>query len=238
MIITNKFRIEHFRILNNGITLFIIILLLFGNNGFVRAQLDSTARTINPIDIIPAVTLSMAGLITQGKISRKLNESVVHRYPTFHTNAEEYLVWAPGVVSLGLAASGVKGRHKLGDQLILALVSNIFSQGLAQSMKRIIKYERPNNVDNHSFPSGHTTTAFTNATILQEEYGYRSPLYTIGGYGLATSVGALRILNNEHWLSDVLVGAGIGIATTKLVYLTFPWVQRNYLKVVHKKSVI
>lgn len=236
MIINFQLGNMYFQVLNIKVTAFVIVILLLGNIGLASAQLDSTGRAIKAIDIVPSVTFVLAGLITQGEISRKLNESVVHHYPTFHTNAEDYLVWAPGVVSLGLAASGVKGRHKLGDQLILAVLSNVLSQGVAQSMKRIIKYERPNGVDKHSFPSGHSTTAFTNATILQEEYGYRSPLYTIGGYGMATSVGALRILNNEHWLADVLVGAGIGIVATKLVYLTYPWVQKKYRKVVHKKK--
>ncbi len=218
------------------ILFFLIPILIFGNIGNVNAQLDSTTRTIKVIDIAPPVTLALAGLITQGDLSRKLNESVVRRYPNFHTNAEEYLVWAPGVVSLGLSASGIKGRHKFGDQLILAIISNVLSQGVTQSLKRTIKHERPNGIDNQSFPSGHTTTAFTNATILQEEYGYRSPLYTIGGYSVATSVGAMRILNNEHWLSDVLLGAGIGIAATKITYLTYPWVQKTYRKIIHKKK--
>ena len=43
--------------------------------------------------------------------------------------------------------------------------------------------------------------------------------YAIGGYTTATAVGALRILN-KHWLPDVLAGAGIGILSTNLVYLT------------------
>jgi hypothetical protein len=33
------------------------------------------------------------------------------------------------------------------------------------------------------------------------------------------------MLNNEHWMSDVLVGAGIGILTTKVTYLLYPLVK-------------
>lgn len=33
---------------------------------------------------------------------------------------------------------------------------------------------------------------------------------------------ALRLMNNKHWLSDVLVGAGIGVLSTNVAYLIFP----------------
>ncbi len=37
---------------------------------------------------------------------------------------------------------------------------------------------------------------------------------------MATGVGAMRVMNNRHWISDVMVGAGIGILSTNLAYLT------------------
>lgn len=70
---------------------------------------------------------------------------------------------------------------------------------------------RPDGSNNKSFPSGHTATAFMAATMLHKEYGGRSPWYSIAGYSMATVTGVSRMLNNKHWLSDVLVGAGIGI---------------------------
>lgn len=179
------------------------------------------------MDVIPPVTLALAGLVTQGKISRRLQSSVHTRHPSFHTKIDDYLPYAPAAVSLGLASAGVKGKHSLGDQIILALVSNLIAQGVTQSMKRIIQYPRPNGEDNHSFPSGHATSAFTNATLLHEEYGQRSVLYSIGGYGTAAAVGTMRVLNNKHWAADVLFGAGVGIGATKLVYISYPWLQKT-----------
>ncbi|TDE10075.1 phosphatase PAP2 family protein [Dyadobacter psychrotolerans] len=198
------------------------------------AQSDSTKLwVVKPMDVIPPVSLALAGLITQGRISRSLQRNVVKNYPGFHTNVDDFLPYAPGVVSLSLAASGVKGKHKLGDQIILALLSNVIAQGVTQSLKRIIAYPRPNGEDNHSFPSGHATTAFTNATILHEEYGERSVLYSIGGYTTATAVGTMRILNNKHWLADVLMGAGVGIGATKVLYISYPWMQQTVRRVKH-----
>ena len=46
----------------------------------------------------------------------------------------------------------------------------------------------------------------------------RSPWYSIGAYTAATLTGLSRQMNNKHWLSDVLVGAGIGILSTEVGY--------------------
>lgn len=197
------------------------------------ARQDSTLWVIKAGDVVPPVSLALAGLITQGKISRHFHEKVRSEYPHFHSKADEFLPYAPGVISLGLASAGVKGKHKLGDQVILALLSNIIAQGVTQSLKRVVKYPRPDQSDYYSFPSGHTTTAFANATILHEEYGQRSVLYSIGGYGTATAVGGLRILNNKHWLADVLMGAGVGIGATKALYISYPWLQRTVRRMKH-----
>ena len=43
---------------------------------------------------------------------------------------------------------------------------------------------------------------------------------SVGGYLCATATGIFRVTNNRHWVSDVLIGAGIGIASVKVVYLT------------------
>ena len=46
---------------------------------------------------------------------------------------------------------------------------------------------------------------------------------------MATTVGVMRVLNNRHWVSDVLAGAGIGILSTNLAYLShrYKWKNKN-----------
>ena len=61
-------------------------------------------------------------------------------------------------------------------------------------------------------------TAFMTATMLHKEYGHRSPWYSIAGYTAATVTGVTRQLNNRHWISDVMVGAGIGILAAEFGY--------------------
>ena len=68
------------------------------------------------------------------------------------------------------------------------------------------------NFDNEvqSFPSGHTTVAFALSTVLAEHFG--TVWSRIGFYGFASLTAYARVLNNQHWFSDVIVGALIGIS--------------------------
>ena len=65
-----------------------------------------------------------------------------------------------------------------------------------------------------SFPSGHTTIAFAAAAAATGEVQHLWPRYTwIAGpllYGSATMVGLARMYQDQHWASDVVLGAGIG----------------------------
>ena len=55
--------------------------------------------------------------------------------------------------------------------------------------------------------------------MLYKEYKDLSPWVGIGAYSAATLVAAGRMMNNRHWLSDVLAGAGIGIMSTEVGYI-------------------
>ena len=120
---------------------------------------------------------------------------------------------------LGLKIGGIQGRSSWGRML----VSDAFSASLmaiaVNTLKHTVKVMRPDGSNRHSFPSGHSATAFMTATMLHKEYGMtRSPWYSIGAYTAATLTGLSRQMNNKHWLSDVLVGAGIGILSTEVGY--------------------
>ena len=136
------------------------------------------------------------------------------RYPY-----DDYLTLVPAAVMLGLKAAGAEGRSSWGRML----VSDAFSAALVATAVNTLKYTtkvtRPDGSKQNSFPSGHTAVAFMSATMLHKEYGLtRSPWYSVAGYTWATGIGLSRILNNRHWLSDVLAGAGIGILSTELGY--------------------
>jgi membrane-associated phospholipid phosphatase len=67
-----------------------------------------------------------------------------------------------------------------------------------------------------SFPSAHTTAAFSVASVLAEEYG-SNPYVPPIAYGLATLTGLARMYDNKHWASDVFVGGAIGYFVGKAV---------------------
>jgi membrane-associated phospholipid phosphatase len=81
---------------------------------------------------------------------------------------------------------------------------------IAQLGKAVVDEERPDNSDNDSFPSGHTSNAFASATTLHRRYGWQ-----IGfpAYAVATLTGVARERARKHHWYDVLAGAVIGSAT-------------------------
>jgi membrane-associated phospholipid phosphatase len=66
-----------------------------------------------------------------------------------------------------------------------------------------------------SFPSGHTTWAFTAAAAFTEHYS--EPWVQVTAYGLAGLVGLARLEQNQHWTSDVVAGALLGTTIGKVV---------------------
>lgn len=137
----------------------------------------------------------------------------------FRYHYDDYLQYAPAAIMVGMKVAGVQGRSSWGRMLVSDAFSAALMAGMVNGLKYSVKKMRPDGSTRNSFPSGHTATAFMTATMLHKEYGMtRSPLYSIGGYAIATATAVSRQLNNKHWFSDVLVGAGIGIFTTELGY--------------------
>lgn len=138
--------------------------------------------------------------------------------PKTYKRNETYIQYLPLAVTLGLKAFGVESRSSWGRMAVSGAAGGAIMLAATQSMKHLISTGRPDNSDDHSFPSGHTATAFVTATILHREYGHLHPLVSIGGYTAAAATGILRIRKNRHWASDVAAGAGIGILATELGY--------------------
>ena len=67
-----------------------------------------------------------------------------------------------------------------------------------------------------SFPSNHSTAAFSIASVLAEEYGTNAYVPPIA-YGLATLVGFSRVYDDKHWASDVFLGSAIGYFVGKTI---------------------
>ena len=145
--------------------------------------------------------------------------------PAYENRFDDNLQLVPLVVASGLNFAGYEGRNKTGRYLASGALSYAWCALFVNSIKYSAKEMRPDGSTANSFPSGHTATAFTAATIMHKEYGLtRSPWWSIFGYGCATTTGIMRTLNNRHWISDVLVGAGLGVISTDLGYMCADWI--------------
>jgi hypothetical protein len=88
------------------------------------------------------------------------------------------------------------------------LRSQIVSDVIVQGMKQATQRDRPSG-ECCSFPSGHAASAFAAAAVLERHFGYRLSWPALVG---ATYVGTSRLVDNRHFLSDVIMGAAVGEA--------------------------
>jgi len=103
---------------------------------------------------------------------------------------------------------------------------------ITRILKEAIKKERPGNAWSFdSFPSGHTSSAFSGASFLQRRYGWK---YGIPAYALATFTGYSRVYSKNHDFIDVLTGAVIGIGSTYI--FTTPYQQKHYQLTFNKNK--
>jgi len=86
------------------------------------------------------------------------------------------------------------------------------------SLKYTVREQRPDSNSKDSFPSGHTSSAFSGATFIYKRYGFK---YAIVPYLGAIYTGYSRVHSNRHYTRDVFAGALIGIASSW--YFTTPY---------------
>jgi membrane-associated phospholipid phosphatase len=89
------------------------------------------------------------------------------------------------------------------------LRAQILSQAFIHSIKFAVRRDRPTG-ECCSFPSGHAATAFATAAVLERHLGYRAAWPTLV---IASYVAVSRLHDNRHFLSDILFGSSIGMAT-------------------------
>lgn len=139
--------------------------------------------------------------------------------PNFDYRYDDYLQFAPLALTYGLKLCGVESRSSWERMMVSDAISMGLMFATVHATKYIVGRLRPDGSTYNSFPSGHTASAFAAATILHKEYGKSvGPWLSIVGYSLAAVTGVSRMLNDRHWLSDVVVGAGVGILSSTLGY--------------------
>jgi len=175
--------------------------------------------------IIPTAFISYGILTRKYEWLQELDRSThneISEHITKKINIDDYTQFAPAVAVYGLDFMGIKAKHNFRDRTFVMATSYLLLFAGVQTIKRTTKIERPDGSNFHSFPSGHTATAFVGAHILFKEYKDASPWIGVAGYTVAGVTGAMRMYNKKHWFSDVVAGAGIGILSVEISYLLLP----------------
>jgi len=205
--------------------------------GIIQFQLEKNKEII--------LLSSGAGTILTGAVLKTFSsepEAIPSVWLTFPSNpysgnlssASNYLL-AAGITSLPFLLNSWDWNEAatLGFMYVEALS---ITWGAKESLKAVFTKNRPYTTypdtpsdlmlseDRYfSFPSGHTSIAFTTAGFATSIFAVSdtSPLmkYIFGGinYALASGVAALRVTSGEHYLVDVLAGALLGTASGILI---------------------
>ena len=215
----------------------LILIFCFSHLGKLHAQTsfnfnDSIKKSsLLKKSIVPLSLIGLGVIINKSNFEKRLQTDIRNKVGNnYEFKIDDYLQFAPIFELYGADILGVKAKNHWFDQTKNLFISNIASSTITFFLKKLTGKMRPNGIGYRSFPSGHTTFAFTNATVLYNEFKETSPVLAYSGFAFATTTGAYRMINNKHWFSDVLVGAGIGILVTELVYHFEPFKNFNPFK--------
>ncbi len=189
----------------------------------VRGQ-DTMKTFIAPAAMITYGVIAVHNGTLQ-RINGDVKEQIWDDNPHRPFHLDNYLQFGPMAAVYALNAAGIQGRNDFLDRSMILIMLNIIANGVVGPVKAWSHERRPDGSDFLSFPSGHTTEAFAGAEFMRMEFKDVSPWYGVCGYAMATVTGMLRMYNDKHWLSDVVAGAGVGIASTRLAYWLYPKVR-------------
>lgn len=169
-------------------------------------------------------------------IATRLRESALHGSGIARTTAGVFrLAGLPGTILLAGALYGageVMDREELIDLGLHAGQAIMIAGGATLAGKVLTGRARPRTSPSNpydmklgrglsgdrfqSFPSAHTAAAFATASVLSTELSQRSRGVGIwvypASYGAAMLAGTSRLFHDEHWATDVIAGALIGVA--------------------------
>lgn len=126
---------------------------------------------------------------------------------TYVMAASSVGLWAVGRYVIGPSKDEPK-TNKWSEMGFDMMRAQMLAQAVTQGTKQMVRRDRPTG-ECCSFPSGHATSAFAAAAVLERHLGYRGSWPFFAG---AMYVGASRLVDNRHFLSDVMFGAAVGTA--------------------------
>lgn len=178
---------------------------------------DSVRHTPRFDPVPAAMGLGMFALGAGAHYAYPRTYSIPSRYGRPDRGAD-IMQFTPMALPWVMKLAGQPTRSDWKRMAVSQALSTALMAAAVYPMKERIHSRRPEGIDDHSFPSGHTAIAFMGATMVAEELGWRSPWYSIGAYTVATGVALERVIDKHHFPTDIMAGAGIGILATRLGY--------------------
>jgi membrane-associated phospholipid phosphatase len=165
-------------------------------------------------------------------INHNRNEHLDGAFSTISATARPFSITAPVLVyGIGM----IEKNKSLKEKGLMMGASFIMATGVSYTLKHAINRPRPfetyPDIDkvseggSPSFPSGHTSDAFSTATSLSLAF---PKWYVIApSYTYAIAVGYSRMHLGVHYPSDVLAGAVIGTGSAFLCYKAQKWLNNK-----------
>jgi membrane-associated phospholipid phosphatase len=125
---------------------------------------------------------------------------------------------------------GMTGNESLENAGLHSLEALLLAEAVTQLIKLATGRPRPNitsdadqfhpfklSTDYHSFPSGHASKVFAIAATFSSDLGDEVPWVPFVAYPLAVWTATTRVLDQKHWVTDVVAGAALGILASRVV---------------------
>lgn len=183
----------------------------------------ATAQFAQPERVIPEAAAAGATLLLLATDELGLvdDEALDHESSTGDTSSsDEYrdgLRWA----ALGWSAIGLL-RGDQARALEVGLETWALNTLATRGLKELAGRERPNGSNDSSFPSGHSSSAFSAATFLARSIddAFESPWGKLGylAFVPAVHVAEQRVSSHVHYPSDVVAGALLGFFVANTIY--------------------
>lgn len=193
-----------------------------------------------------------------GDLQRSMQRRWVQESSLFSHTADVFNAWgSPGVFAgsaVMYAAGWARGRPdvarlgmRTGEAIVLSGVVTGGLKGFAGRARPYVSPGQPRDFRmmsgvsdgaRQSFPSGHTTAAFAFASAMHRELRRTRPATARWAgpvlYAAAALTGVARMHSDNHWASDVVMGAGIGVVSGAVVarfHADRPghWLDRTFL---------
>ena len=160
--------------MTNKLTALLLLLLVFKGN----AQVIDSSSIVKQHDklalkqfIVPAALVTSGALLLHTQANQNVQNDIRNQFGSdFHTSVDNYIQLAPVAQIYAGKYLGFKPKNDFVHQTINIAVANAIMGTLVTVMKHSFQEERPDGSNNLSYPSGHTATAFTNASLLFYEY--------------------------------------------------------------------